>query len=96
MRIRPEVRSAHAQPEVHEAQQCARDDVARRIRENDRLPRFRRGRSQQPLIVRVATDDAVEDDDVRGLRAVLGEVADVPLEAIGNSGLSRQVGATRS
>ena len=82
MRVRPEVRAAHAQPDVHEPEQGARDDVARRVREDDRLPRLLGRRAEQPLVVRIAADDAVEDDDVGRLRAVRGEVADVPLHAL--------------
>ena len=92
--------SRRMQPEgeVLRRDQRPRDRVARRMAEHQQAPRVVGRRAEQPLVVRVAADDAVEHDDVHRLDRVRldGDVEQPPLDPVLDTGLAREPPASSS
>ena len=76
------------QPDVGRTEHEPRENVSRRIREDDHRAGVAGGRPEQALVVRVAADDAVEDDDVRLGRLLGDEVAVAALDPPGDARLA--------
>ena len=67
------------------------EDVSRRIREDDHRARVAGGRPEQARVVRVAADDAVEDDNVHLGRLLGDEVSMTALDPPGDPRLGREL-----
>jgi hypothetical protein len=78
--------------EVLGADDQPRERVAARVAEHERAARVLRRGAEQPLVVWVAADDAVQHDDVGGRdrAGIDGDVVQPPLDAVLHPGLARE------
>src|SRR5438067_263144 len=87
-----ELAAQEPQQEVADAEAGAHPPRARRVAQDEQLPRAIRGRARQPRHIGVAADDAVHDHDVRALDLArrLGEVRHLALDAVGQPSVAQQ------
>ena len=96
MHVRAKAAAREPEPDVDQAQACAHQHPLLWIREQKRALRVVGRRTDECVGVGVATDDAMEHDEVVRLEIGRDEVADAPFHAILEAALRDQLAAASS